>query len=153
MKKRNMKELISRSLLKPLFLCLIAVSVAFLMVGAFSEQLPAKQQPSSGDLNVKISAGEAIAPSEFVGDVRDLPQVITPEERKRFHAPLELEFEVAGQKKSLPWAKPEVVTPLPGPLAPMPTPAVTFNAMTFAANGAGHPPDTVGDVGPNHFVQ
>ena len=35
----------------------------------------------------------------------------------------------------------------------MPTPAVTFNALTFASNGAGSPPDTVGDVGPNHFVQ
>ena len=35
----------------------------------------------------------------------------------------------------------------------MPTPALTFNAMNFVSNGAGHPPDTVGDVGPNHFVQ
>ncbi|PYK90376.1 MAG: hypothetical protein DME35_06065 [Verrucomicrobia bacterium] len=25
--------------------------------------------------------------------------------------------------------------------------------MNYNANGAGHPPDTVGDVGPNHFVQ
>ena len=92
-------------------------------------------------------------PSEFVGDVRDLPQVITPEERKLFHPPLELEFDVPRHKKPLPGAQPEILTPLPGPLAPMPTPAVTFNAMTFASNGAGHPPDTVGDVGPNHFVQ
>src|SRR5205085_1092917 len=107
----------------------------------------------SGDLKVEITAGKAIAPSEFVGDVRDLPQVITPEERKLFHPPLELEFEVRGHKKPLPWAQPEAITPLPGPLAPMPTPVVTFNAMTFVANGAGHPPDTVGDVGPNHFVQ
>ena len=35
----------------------------------------------------------------------------------------------------------------------MPTPATSFDAMDFASNGAGHPPDTVGDVGPNHFVQ
>ena len=35
----------------------------------------------------------------------------------------------------------------------MPTPAITFNALDFNSNGAGHPPDTVGDVGPNHFVQ
>ena len=93
-------------------------------------------------------------PSEFNGDVRDLPQVITPEERKLFHPPLELDFEPPQHKKPLPWAQPEIPTPLPpGPLAPMPTPAITFNAMNFASNGAGHPPDTVGDVGPNHFVQ
>ena len=56
-------------------------------------------------------------------------------------------------KKPLPGAQPEIPAPLPGPLAPMPTPAITFNAMNFTSNGAGHPPDTVGDVGPNHFVQ
>src|SRR5436189_415918 len=135
---------------RKLFLCLTGLGIVLLLGAIVSDPLTA--QPP-GTLSIEISAGVAVVPSEFVGDVRDLPQVITPEERKRFHPPLELEFEVAGQKKSLPWAKPEVVTPLPGPLAPMPTPAVTFNAMTFAANGAGHPPDTVGDVGPNHFVQ
>lgn len=35
----------------------------------------------------------------------------------------------------------------------MPTPTISFDALNFDTNGAGHPPDTVGDVGPNHFVQ
>ena len=138
---------------RKLFLCLTAIAIAFLVGGLVSEQLPAQQEPPSGGSNVEITAGEAVVPSEFVGDVRDLPQVITPEERKLFHPPLELEFDAPSHKKPLPWAQPEIPIPMPGPLAPMPTPAVTFNAMNFASNGAGHPPDTVGDVGPNHFVQ
>ena len=146
-------KMIYRSLSnRKLFLCLTAIAIAFLVGAVVSDQLPA--QPPSGGSNVEITAGEAVVPSEFDGDVRDLPQVITPEERKLFHPPLELEFDVPRHKKPLPWAQPEILTPLPpGPLAPMPTPAVTFNAMNFASNGAGHPPDTVGDVGPNHFVQ
>jgi hypothetical protein len=35
----------------------------------------------------------------------------------------------------------------------MPTPTISFNGMDFNLNGAGHPPDPVGDVGPNHFIQ
>ena len=35
----------------------------------------------------------------------------------------------------------------------MPGPSTSFDGMNYNANGAGHPPDTVGDVGPNHFVQ
>ena len=39
------------------------------------------------------------------------------------------------------------------PSAPMPNPTVSFNGLDKATFGAGFPPDTVGDVGPNHFVQ
>ena len=94
-----------------------------------------------------------VVPSEFRGDVRDLPQSITPEERKLFHPPLELDLDPPKNKKPLPGAQPVIPTQLLGPLVPMPTPATSFDGMDFATNGAGHPPDTVGDVGPNHFVQ
>lgn len=46
-----------------------------------------------------------------------------------------------------------------GPLAPAPSPLTTFEGMHFTELcgavqcGDGHPPDTVGDVGPNHYVQ
>ena len=88
---------------RKLFLCLIALAITFLVGAMLSDQLPA--QPPAGDLNVEIRAGEAVVPSEFVGDVRDLPQLITPEERKEFHPPLELEFEVPLHKKPLPGAE------------------------------------------------
>src|SRR5436190_24329776 len=113
---------------RKLFLCLIALAITFLVGAMLSDQLPA--QPPAGDLNVEIRAGEAVVPSEFVGDVRDLPQLITPEERKEFHPPLELEFEVPLHKKPLPGAEPEIPAPVPSPMAPMPTPAITFNALT-----------------------
>ena len=40
-----------------------------------------------------------------------------------------------------------------GPLA-MPTPILTFEGISFTASGCGcYPPDTNGDVGPNHYIQ
>ena len=80
-------KMIYRSLSnRKLFLCLTAIAIVFLVGAVVSDQLSA--QPPSGDSNVQITAGEPVVPSEFVGDVRDLPQVITPEERKLFHPPL-----------------------------------------------------------------
>jgi hypothetical protein len=37
--------------------------------------------------------------------------------------------------------------------APSPSPSANFLGLDFANWGAGHPPDTVGDVGPNHYIQ
>lgn len=37
--------------------------------------------------------------------------------------------------------------------APAPAPLSTFEGLDNANWGAGHPPDTVGDVGPNHYIQ
>lgn len=41
----------------------------------------------------------------------------------------------------------------PGPNAPAPSPDANFAGLDFATWGAGHPPDTNGDVGPDHFIQ
>jgi hypothetical protein len=37
--------------------------------------------------------------------------------------------------------------------APAPPPVANFAGLDFFNWGAGHPPDTVGDVGPNHYIQ
>ena len=37
--------------------------------------------------------------------------------------------------------------------APAPAPIANFAGMSFSANGNGWPPDTNGDVGPNHYIQ
>ena len=37
--------------------------------------------------------------------------------------------------------------------AAAPTPSVSFKGLDFFDWGAGWPPDTVGDVGPNHYIQ
>ena len=41
----------------------------------------------------------------------------------------------------------------PGPSAPAPAPIQSFDGLDFANWGAGHPPDTNGDVGPQYFIQ
>jgi hypothetical protein len=39
------------------------------------------------------------------------------------------------------------------PSAPAPTPAKSFDGLDFQNWGSGHPPDTVGDVGPTYYIQ
>ncbi|MET0626323.1 MAG: Ig-like domain repeat protein, partial [Pyrinomonadaceae bacterium] len=39
------------------------------------------------------------------------------------------------------------------PSAPAPAPMANFAGLDFATWGAGHPPDTVGDVGPTYYIQ
>ncbi len=45
------------------------------------------------------------------------------------------------------------LAPIGGPSAPAPTPSASFEGLSFNLNGNGHPPDTNGDVGPNHYIQ
>ncbi len=50
---------------------------------------------------------------------------------------------------------PPVVKALPviGPKVAAPPPIVSFDGLDFATWGAGHPPDTNGDVGPIYYIQ
>lgn len=49
---------------------------------------------------------------------------------------------------------PEVITPsVPALNAPAPPPIMNFDGLDFANWGAGHPPDTNGDVGPTYYIQ
>src|SRR3984893_10249658 len=132
-------------ILLALLLCSIGGWLAILGFAA-----PTPPSPSAA---TAITKGAAVVPSEFRGDLRQLPQSITPEERKQFIRPLELDIPLPKNKQVLPGAQAGPPVELPGPLAPMPTPSISFDGMDFNNNGAGHPPDTVGDVGPNHFVQ
>src|ERR1700682_6497321 len=50
--------------------------------------------PVSPSAATAITKGAAVVPSEFRGDLRQLPQSITPEERKQFIRPLELELDI-----------------------------------------------------------
>jgi hypothetical protein len=42
---------------------------------------------------------------------------------------------------------------IPAVNAPAPAPFITFAGLDYNTWGAGHPPDTVGDVGPTHYIQ
>src|SRR6266853_4163151 len=132
-------------------LCLIGTWLAML---SFAAPMPASFQP-------EIREGERVRPSEFRGDVRNLPHYVTSVQRDTFRRrPPEHDLPVAATKQVLPGVQrpPSSATgsstqSVQGPLAPMPGPATSFDGMNYNLNGAGHPPDTVGDVGPNHFVQ
>ena len=126
--------------------CLIGISLAML---SFAAPTSSSTAPVAGT----VSAGPIIIKSEFNGDLRSLPQTITDAERLGFLRP-EFEAPDFGPKQLLAGARTEVPSPDVSAIsAPMPNPIKSFDAMTWIANGDGHPPDTVGDVGPNHFVQ
>jgi hypothetical protein len=89
---------------------------------------------------------------EFKGDLRELPQ--TPpvkRERPEREAP-EREPRIAPGtiEASLTTSTPAETN---APAAPAPTPLITFDGLDFATWGAGHPPDTNGDVGPTYYIQ
>ncbi|MFN0278126.1 MAG: hypothetical protein ACKVRN_05925 [Pyrinomonadaceae bacterium] len=119
-------------------------------------KLRIKKNTREEDARITLGTGEPVTPSEFNGDVRDLPQFVTQEERDMFALRPEFGFGKIErpEKKPLPGAvEPEQQSAPEVPLVAMPTPIISFNAMTFNLNGSGFPPDTVGDVGPNHYVQ
>ena len=84
----------------------------------------------------------------FNGDLRDLPST-----RPRFAEIPEREPPPV-KRTELPHG-PLIEAPLAGPIvtAPAPAPIISFVGLDFLNFGAGRPPDTNGDVGPNHFIQ
>lgn len=121
---------------------------------------PAGETRQESVLN-RLSAGETaiqgpfvdepVYPAVFNGDLRDLPQV-APEAP----APIPLRY-VPGQepKGSAPqiagWVDSVAQTEFGD--GQMPPPVANFAGLDFNGFGAGWPPDTNGDVGPNHYIQ
>ncbi|HEY6251114.1 MAG TPA: hypothetical protein VI685_14225, partial [Candidatus Angelobacter sp.] len=87
----------------------------------------------------------------FDGDVRDLPQA-PPErfERPEREAPQVNAVPFPGTSPNFQERKGLTENI---PTAPAPSPTVSFEGLDFQNFGAGHPPDTNGDVGPQHYVQ
>ena len=135
-------------------LCSMSALLAMLSFGSPSAASFQPEQP-------EIREGERVRPSEFRGDVRNLPQSVSSKQRETFkRRPREHDLALpafkqvlAGSQGAKSTATSTSTQSVQGPLAPMPGPATSFDGMNYNANGAGHPPDTVGDVGPNHFVQ
>jgi hypothetical protein len=101
--------------------------------------------------DLQISEGERVTPGEFIGDLSRLPQAPTQPKVIRMRRERERVFP-GGAKQSIEDA-PQSATAATVPAAPIPTPSVGFKGLDFNTWGAGWPPDTVGDVGPNHYVQ
>ncbi|HEX8146804.1 MAG TPA: MBG domain-containing protein [Pyrinomonadaceae bacterium] len=96
----------------------------------------------------------------FRGDVRQLPQAPpekverpereVPEPNPTLYVPPGGKAPAEGAK-SAPEAAGAAAPSAPAAQAPAPN--VSFEGLDFNNWGAGHPPDTVGDVGPNHYIQ
>ena len=100
-------------------------------------------------------AQPAVAPVEFNGDLARLPipaAARTPAYRPRLRPP---SFKVPPASAF----EPQAPQPTGAALAPMPAPTQSFagmsknDACTGGNCGSGWPPDTNGDVGPNHYIQ
>jgi uncharacterized repeat protein (TIGR01451 family) len=82
-------------------------------------------------------------------DLRNLPRpkVVDKFERPEYEEPEPHPMELPGGPKAA------VAPPAFVPKAAAPPPVANFAGLDFATWGAGHPPDTVGDVGPTYFIQ
>jgi hypothetical protein len=86
------------------------------------------------------------------GDLRSLPQT-APVKRER----PERELPDPKPRRLRPVAPEAGIAPsapiIAGVNAPAPAPIANFAGLDFNTWGAGHPPDTNGDVGPNHYIE
>jgi hypothetical protein len=96
------------------------------------------------------SETKAVKPKVFHGDVRRLPlrKPVVEEERPEPQEP-SAELPIVLQSK----IQSDLALQTFAPAAPAPTPNSSFPGLDFATWGAGWPPDTNGDVGPNHYIQ
>ncbi|HYX29708.1 MAG TPA: carboxypeptidase regulatory-like domain-containing protein, partial [Pyrinomonadaceae bacterium] len=95
---------------------------------------------------------------EFKGDLRQLPRTRPPERERRElePPPMNPSFYVPPGGLASQGQTPETQTPstiTPQANAPAPPPSGVFEGLDRFNWGAGSPPDTNGDVGPNHFIQ
>ncbi len=135
----------------------VLVALLFSLTAAAVQAAPAQPQPETPTSAILGPfVGQPIYPHVWNGDLRDLPQIgqsdsldgdvpdimparLTPAEMKALDAK-------GAQRDAL----------LKSQLAgddPAPPPIANFAGMQFSANGSGWPPDTNGDVGPNHYIQ
>ena len=114
---------------------------------------------SADDLAIRTGPGPAKPgkmqrAGSFDGDLRDLPlESPVMRERPERHGPRPAPGVLATSgESSSPVAQSDLIA-APGFNAPAPGPIATFDGLDFGTWGAGHPPDTNGDVGPTYFIQ
>ncbi len=126
-----------------------ALMLSGLLVGGANAQGPIEQEGASTNtlapapaVELRLTRGRSA-----VFDLRNLPQ--TPplrRERPEREAP-EID------RVALPGAQPAPTPLAPLAMAPAPAPLANFAGLDFSTWGAGHPPDTNGDVGPVYYIQ
>ncbi len=157
--KRANQRIKSRKYLYVVF-CLVCVVALFQAATATR----AAEDPPGEPGDLRTYDIPAVSAASFDGDVRDLVPVPTNLEQRS------IDFESHLQELETPIGAPEVVSPqqrraaaaaaaaAAAIAAPAPAPLTNFaglgrfDAVTGGMAGAGTPPDTNGDVGPNHYI-
>jgi Carboxypeptidase regulatory-like domain/Fibronectin type III domain/Domain of unknown function (DUF4214) len=109
--------------------------------------------PAAPEGDIPAYSLPKVTPAVFNGDVRSLPYI--PQNMREFREP----EEPSNNRPFMPEALKEHQVQPNVPLAPMPGPVQNFPGLTRTdlctggQCGAGIPPDTNGDVGPNHYIQ
>lgn len=152
--------------MRPPFLhSLCAVSIFFTLavpVASFGRQAPGLPTSSgTSDVSAQLPTFRVMShPREgrlrrghaFDNDLRTLPQVPPQKfERPEFEEPNLTPIPYPGTSGKSPRTSQPVGTG--SPTAPAPAPTSSFEGLDFTNWGAGHPPDTNGDVGPQYYVQ
>ena len=119
----------------------------------------AQAQPGPGSPAATAKSGNGPDVVRLIGPVRlnqrlqDLPYIPPSPYISR---PLLKPYEKRGVSRSQTPGLAQFESLINGLLRPvpeMPTPLLTFGGISLIGRGAGIPPDTNGDVGPNHYVQ
>jgi hypothetical protein len=132
----------------------VSLATALMLVTPASRALAQDAQPTESGV-ARSGALPTVAPVVFNGDVRRLPPAAGPVIPHHWN-------ENEGPPLSPPTAlsAPSRLTADEAPnlaLAVMPSPLQSFEGLSFndtitgGQAGAGYPPDTNGDVGPNHY--
>jgi len=135
----------------------LVLPFTFLLPVCLRGQEVTAQAPSSANAGVNVvrhpREEHLTRGKPFQGDVRTLPQVPpTKFERPEFEEPEVTPVPYPGTAAV---AQGGMATSAAAPNfnAPAPSPSSSFEGLDFANWGAGHPPDTNGDVGPQHYLQ
>src|SRR5437773_7636766 len=120
--------------------------------------MSANAQPPDTSVHVLRNPTESHlirAGRDFRGDLRQLPDVKpVQKERPEHEPPSVVPVPYPGSASTAPTTASVSSEPAaPSLNAPAPSPIANFDGLDFANWGAGHPPDTNGDVGPTYYIQ
>jgi hypothetical protein len=141
--------------------CLAGVLMALGGVGLYLGSSKAQAQPGAESATVTANSPNGpdivrlVGPVVVNADLRDLPYIPpAPQILKQLLVPhqwAETGALPTGTPRSAQF--PALITGILQPVPTMPPPLLTFDGISRARGGNGVPPDTNGDVGPNHYVQ
>ncbi|MBI3651130.1 MAG: HYR domain-containing protein [Acidobacteria bacterium] len=132
------------------FALLVMAMLAAMLGSVLAQQESINTRPGLGTLEKPTEMVMRRGASPTM-DLRRLPQ-LPPDKRERpEREDPDIERTEISRGTNL---QPEAVTPSVAVLnAPAPSPLMNFDGLDFASWGAGHPPDTNGDVGPTYYIQ